>query len=55
MRGHRLRFDDEIALRSQAVGGEGSMYSPQGIEGDKQIYVKTDVEQTFTEVHHGLR
>ncbi|KIL88139.1 hypothetical protein FAVG1_08216 [Fusarium avenaceum] len=25
MRGHRLRFDDEIALRSQAVGGEGNV------------------------------
>ncbi|KAF4445620.1 hypothetical protein F53441_10684 [Fusarium austroafricanum] len=48
-KGNRLRFDDEIALRSQAVGGGGSTHSREGSERAGQIYVKTDVEQVITE------
>ncbi|PTD06669.1 hypothetical protein HYE67_001798 [Fusarium culmorum] len=48
--GNKPRFDDEIALRSQVVGGQGSVRSAQGSDADKHIFVKTDVEQTFHEV-----
>ncbi|CVK94930.1 related to integral membrane protein [Fusarium mangiferae] len=54
-KGNRLRFDDEIALRSQIVGGEGSMHSGQGSEAGRQIYVKTDVEQVITEIPEAMR
>ncbi|KAL6916666.1 hypothetical protein FSHL1_008114 [Fusarium sambucinum] len=48
--GNKSRSDDEIALRSQVVGGQGSVRSAQGSDADKHIHVKTDVEQTFHEV-----
>ncbi|KAM0080834.1 hypothetical protein ACKRZS_007003 [Fusarium odoratissimum] len=54
-KGNRLRFDDEIALRSQIVGGEGSMHSGRGSEAGRQIYVKTDVEQVITEIPEAMR
>ncbi|EXK30585.1 hypothetical protein FOXG_16509 [Fusarium oxysporum f. sp. lycopersici 4287] len=54
-KGNRLRFDDEIALRSQIVGGEGSMHSGQGSEAGRQIYVKTDVQQVITEIPEAMR
>ncbi|KAF4337767.1 integral membrane protein [Fusarium beomiforme] len=54
-KGNRLRFDDEIALRSQVVAGEGSMHSGQGSEAGRQIYVKTDVEQVITEIPESMR
>ncbi|KAH7174851.1 uncharacterized protein B0J16DRAFT_185701 [Fusarium flagelliforme] len=47
---NKPKFDDEIALRSQIVGGEGSMRSTQGSEADRHIFVKTSVEQTFHEM-----
>ncbi|KAF5967676.1 integral membrane protein [Fusarium coicis] len=55
VKGNRLRFDDEIALRSQIVGGEESMHSGQGSEAGRQIYVKTDVEQVITEIPEAMR
>ncbi|OBS24817.1 hypothetical protein FPOA_05354 [Fusarium poae] len=49
--GNKPRFDDEIALRSQVVGGQGSVRSTQDSDADnKHILVKTDVEQTFHQV-----
>ncbi|KAF4860442.1 Satratoxin biosynthesis SC1 cluster protein 4 [Colletotrichum siamense] len=45
----RLRLDDEIALQSQAVGGEGSgsVHSENGSEFGSHIRVKTDIKQTI--------
>ncbi|KAL3296981.1 integral membrane protein [Colletotrichum asianum] len=45
----RLRLDDEIALQSQAVGGEGSgsVHSENGSELGRHIRVKTDNKQTI--------
>ncbi|KAM0234636.1 hypothetical protein ACHAP5_010031 [Fusarium lateritium] len=48
-RGAKLRQDDEIALRSQAVGGEGSVHSGNDSEFGHHIHVKTDVRQTVDE------
>ncbi|KAF5020905.1 hypothetical protein F66182_7057 [Fusarium sp. NRRL 66182] len=46
-RSTRLRLDDEVALRSQVVGGEGSVHSLDDSEYGRHIHVKTDVQQTF--------
>ena len=48
-RGAKLRLDDEIALRSQAVGGEESVHSGNDSDFDRHIHVKTDVRQVVDE------
>ncbi|KAJ4128915.1 hypothetical protein NW768_007438 [Fusarium equiseti] len=47
---NKPRYDDEIALRSHIIGGEGSMRSGNGSDRDRHIFVKTSVEQTFHEM-----
>ncbi|KAF4977817.1 hypothetical protein FZEAL_5724 [Fusarium zealandicum] len=45
-RSRRNRLDDEIALRSYIVGGEGSLHSASESENRKHIRVRTEVQQT---------